>query len=64
MAVNQALLNELMNLDGKERLEVAQLLLSTVDDGDDLDQPKNYPTGCPLVFPSKPIADSGAKTKK
>jgi hypothetical protein len=33
------------------------------DDGDDLDQPKNYPTGCPLVFPSKPIADSGAKSK-
>jgi len=37
MAVSQTLLNELMNLDGKDRLEVAQLLLSTVDDGDDLD---------------------------
>ncbi|MBL9017767.1 MAG: hypothetical protein JNL83_26505 [Myxococcales bacterium] len=37
MAVNQALLEQLMKLDDKERLEVAQLLLSTVDDQDDLD---------------------------
>jgi len=37
MAVNPALLEQLMKLDDKERLEVAQLLLSTVDDQDDLD---------------------------
>ena len=37
MAVSQALLDQLMDLDDKERLEVAQLLLATVDDDDDLD---------------------------
>lgn len=37
MAVNPALLEQLMKLDDKERLEVAQLLLSTVDDQDNLD---------------------------
>lgn len=36
MAVPQALLEQLMKLDDQERLEVAQLLLSTVDDEDDL----------------------------
>ncbi len=34
MAVNQALIEQLMKLDDQERLEVAQLLLSTVDDQD------------------------------
>ncbi len=36
MAVNQALIEQLMKLDDQERLEVAQLLLSTVDDQDNL----------------------------
>ena len=38
MAVSQTLLEQLMRLDDLERLELAQLLLSTVDDGDDLDE--------------------------
>jgi hypothetical protein len=39
MAVTQALLEQLMKLDDRERVEVAQLLLSTVeDDEDDLDE--------------------------
>lgn len=37
MAVNQALLDQLMKLDEGDRLEVARLLVSSVDDGDDLD---------------------------
>lgn len=36
MAVNQALIEQLMKLDDLERLEVAQLLLATVDDQDNL----------------------------
>ncbi len=39
MAVTPALLEQLMQLDDRERVEVAQLLLSTVeDDEDDLDE--------------------------
>ncbi len=38
MAVNQALLEQLMKLDDRERLEVAQLLLLTVDSEDDLSE--------------------------
>lgn len=37
MAVDQALLHQLMELDDRERLEIAQALLSTFDDDDDLD---------------------------
>jgi hypothetical protein len=37
MAVSQALLDQLMDLDDEERLEVAQLLLATLDDEDELD---------------------------
>lgn len=36
MAVNPVLLEQLMRLDEQERLEVVQLLLSTVDDQDNL----------------------------
>lgn len=36
MAVNQALIEQLMKLDDRDRLDVAQLLLSTVDDQDTL----------------------------
>ena len=35
MAVTQALLEQLMKLDDRERLEVAQMLLSTVEDDED-----------------------------
>jgi len=41
MAVSQALLEQLMELDERERVEVAQLLLSTVEEveeEDDLDE--------------------------
>jgi hypothetical protein len=38
MAVTQALIEELMGLDDRERVELAQLLLSTVEDEDDLDE--------------------------
>ncbi len=41
MAVSPALLEQLMRLDDRERVEVAQLLLSTVEDDeneDDLDE--------------------------
>lgn len=37
MAVPQALLEQLMKLDDRERVEVAQLLLSTVEDEEDED---------------------------
>lgn len=35
MAIAQALLEQLMKLDDRERVEVAQMLLSTVDDDED-----------------------------
>jgi hypothetical protein len=38
MAVSPVLLEQLMKLDDRERVEVAQLLLSTVEDEDDLDE--------------------------
>ena len=37
MAVSQTLLDQLMKLDERERLEVARLLVASVDDADDLD---------------------------
>lgn len=37
MAVDPALLEQLMKLERPERLELAQLLLSSIDDEDDLD---------------------------
>lgn len=37
MAVPPALLEQLMRLDDRERVEVAQLLLSTVEDDEDVD---------------------------
>ena len=37
MAVNPSLLDQLMKLDEGDRLEVARLLVSSVDDGEDLD---------------------------
>jgi len=37
MAVSQTLLDQLTELDDKQRLEVAQLLLATVDRDDDLE---------------------------
>jgi len=38
MAVSQSLLDQLMKLDERDRLEVARLLVSSVDDVDDLDE--------------------------